>query len=284
MAKSILHKKAMTVRFKISRWTSHKYDKVASEAVKDMYEMKGEGGRYNKTLTENEQIQNINKFIAKMYARHYELTLPYLDGGLRLISCKGYPKYIEEFQGFKDELLTMVEQIDYEKMIEEARLALGKRFDATDYPASKDDLKLRYKVDIRFLPLPETKDIQRIDGIVDEELKKIELSVEESIKETQVVVMHELWNRLYTVINHMVEKLDESDKIFRDSLIGNVANLCDLLPDLNITEDQDLEKMRREVEQRLLVDPKLLRGDDEVRKMTYESAKDILSAMQGFIK
>jgi hypothetical protein len=125
MANSILHKKAMTVRFKISRWTSRKYDKVASEAVKSMYKMEGEGGRYNKTLTENEQIIEINKFIAKMYARHYELTLPYLDGGLRLISCKSYPKYVEEFQGLKDELLTMVEQINYDKMIEEAKIALA---------------------------------------------------------------------------------------------------------------------------------------------------------------
>jgi hypothetical protein len=284
MKESLMHKKAMTVRFKISRWIPRRYDKTVSQEVKNIYEMKGEGGRYNKILTENKKIEEIGKYVAKMYARHYELTLPYLDGGLRLISCKGYPSYIEEMQKMKDELLTMVEQIDYDSIIEEAKIALGKRFDPADYPMNKEDMMLRYKVDVKFLPLPEVSDVNRIEGIVDEETKRIEIQVRESIHETQVTVMKELWNRLYDVIKHIVDRLDESDKIFRDSLIGNVASLCELLPNLNIMEDEDLEKMRREIEQRLLVDPKLLRENDDIRKQTYESAKDILSAMQGFIK
>ena len=49
----------------------------------------------------------------------------------------------------------------------------------------------------------------------------------------------------------MAEKLADSDKIFRDSLINNLCDLCDLLPKLNITGDKNLDNMRKEIEQQL---------------------------------
>ena len=55
--------------------------------------------------------------------------------------------------------------------------------------------------------------------------------------------MRDPWERLKTVVEAMAKALSIPDKIFRDSLIGNVENLLDLMPDLNVTGDPTLEAM-----------------------------------------
>ncbi|NBX50742.1 hypothetical protein EBT25_12580 [bacterium] len=53
------------------------------------------------------------------------------------------------------------------------------------------------------------------------------------------------------MLTHMVDRLtDEGDerKVFRDSLLANPIELCDLLTRLNVTKDPQLEEARRMLE------------------------------------
>ena len=50
---------------------------------------------------------------------------------------------------------------------------------------------------------------------------------------------------------HMVDRLTDEDgerKVFRDSLLSNPLELCDLLTRLNVTKDPQLEDARRMLE------------------------------------
>ena len=63
--------------------------------------------------------------------------------------------------------------------------------------------------------------------------------------------MRDPWDRLHTMLKHMVDRLtDEGDerKVFRDSLLTNPIELCDLLTRLNVTKDPQLEEARRMLE------------------------------------
>ena len=95
--------------------------------------------------------------------------------------------------------------------------------------------------------------------------------------------MKSVWERLHKVVSKVVEKLGNADAIFRDTLIGNVVDLCNILPDLNLEDDPQLEDLRKEVERSIgSLDPAMLREDPEGRKVIAADAKKILDKIGGY--
>jgi len=93
-----------------------------------------------------------------------------------------------------------------------------------------------------------------------------------------------LWSRLYKVVLHMADRLVEENGVFRDSLLSNIQDLCDVLPKLNTTGDAQLEEMRKEVETKLLAfRPQELREDADARMDVADEALTILEKMQGYM-
>jgi len=67
-------------------------------------------------------------------------------------------------------------------------------------------------------------------------------------------------------------------QIFRDSLITNAVELCDLLTKLNVTNDTKLEHARKQLEVTMMgVTPKDLREDDDMRLDVKSKVDQILS-------
>jgi hypothetical protein len=66
-------------------------------------------------------------------------------------------------------------------------------------------------------------------------------------------------------------------------LIGNVIELCHLLPDLNLEDDPELDDLGKQVERSIgSLDPSMLREDPEARKEAAKEAKDLLDKMGGY--
>jgi hypothetical protein len=87
------------------------------------------------------------------------------------------------------------------------------------------------------------------------------------------------------VVKHMSEKLNDKESTFRDSLVGNIISLVQLLPKLNMTNDQALESMRKQIETRLATaSPDDLRKSRHIRKRVAEEASSILETMSGYIQ
>ena len=92
------------------------------------------------------------------------------------------------------------------------------------------------------------------------------------------------WGRLYKHVQHIAEKLADPKGIFRDSMVENAQETCDLLTRLNIADDPNLEAMRREVEAKLISHhPDSLRNDPDLRQDTAEEARKIMDLMGSFM-
>jgi len=151
-----------------------------------------------------------------------------------------------------------------------------------DYPDAAT-IKEKFGFDLDVDALPKAADF-RVD-IKDDEVKRIRDLIEEKGQERLAAAMKEVWNRLYTQVNHISTSLKNPKKVFRDSLIGNVTSLVNILPSLNITNDPDLERLRREVEAKLgedALDPQELRTDSKKRAEAAKSASAILGAMSAY--
>jgi hypothetical protein len=94
--------------------------------------------------------------------------------------------------------------------------------------------------------------------------------------------MQDAKTRLHEQLTHMSERLSGADgdtkKIFRDSLIDNAVELCQVLKHLNITQDPQLEQMRYDLEQSIKhIDAQSLRESDELRRATKNKVDSLLN-------
>ncbi len=104
--------------------------------------------------------------------------------------------------------------------------------------------------------------------------------------------MREPWQRAYDVVEHMSNKLrayekDASGKVlstFRDSLVENVMSVAQLLPGLNITNDESLNKMASRLEESLCeFHPDELRVSGTRRNEVADRADAILAEISDFL-
>ncbi len=117
-----------------------------------------------------------------------------------------------------------------------------------------------------------------------EEITRIQQEISEREKQLIARAMNDCWSRLYEVVKHMSEKLNQKESTFRDSLVGNIISLVQLLPKLNITHDPELESMRKQIEVKLTqASPDDLRNSRHIRKNVAQDASTILDAMAGYL-
>ena len=71
---------------------------------------------------------------------------------------------------------------------------------------------------------------------------------------------------------------------FRDSLVQNLRDLCDLIPRLNFANDARLESLRQKIESELLAhSASELRDDYKVRESVAQAAQQISDSVSEFM-
>ena len=276
-----INEKAMLVYLNISFWTARKYDKRISQEIEDQYHA-DDAGRYNKILIAKEHLSNIQKTISAARTFHYDNTLPWSDNGGRLLPAANYFGYVKAIQAFKDDFEREVTNFIkvYPDLKDEARQRLNGMFDEEDYP---DVCTLETKFDIRnmILPVPEADDFRV--SLNDDEVNSIKESLEKQVMNSTESAMKDLWQRLFKVVCHMAERLSDPDNKFKNSLVENIENLCELLPKLNITDDPVLAVAVNEIKAKLTAnDSQTLRDNDVVRSKTAADAQKILNKMRHY--
>ena len=282
-----LSEKAMLVRLSISQWTARKYDKKVSDQVAVEHNTTSDVGRYNKTLLALDAVKVIQKIANEARSYHYEQTLPWEDDGSRILPAANYLHYMEDMRKYKSQFENAATDFvdKYPALIEEAKQRLNGMFNEADYPQQKN-LVYKYGFSITVNPMPAAADFRV--AIREDEVSRIQADIEARMKDVQETAMRDLWKRLYGAIEHMVDRLTTQvkgqDAVFRDSMISNIADLCGLLPRLNITNDQDLENMRQAVETRLCkYMPHELRNNRFERYQAAKEARDILNTMATYM-
>ncbi len=277
----LLNEKAMLVYLNISIWTARKYDKKISQEIERQYNA-DEAGRYNKILIAKEHLANIKKIISAARSFHYENTLPWSNNGGRLLPTANYFNYVKSIQCFTDDFEREVADFlrVYPILKNEARHRLNGMFDEEDYP---DANMLETKFDIRnmILPVPEADDFRV--SLTEDEVDSIKESLEEQVKESTEAAMNDLWKRLFKVVSHMSERLSDPDNKFKNTLVENIENLCELLPKLNITDDPVLVVAVNEIKAKLTInDSQTLRDNNNIRNKTAHEAQKILNKMRPY--
>lgn len=257
-------------------WDARKQDKSVSREVDAM---KGavNGGNYHKYLLGgNEELTAIKKFVGSVRTWHYKNTLPWSDEGARLLPMARFQEYKTQLSKFEEEFTSLVERFhgNYDVYVMQAQNSLGAMFDIEEYPTA-DSVRGKFSLKYTFSPVPQASDF-RITA-EEETVKALELQYSEAMDARVQTALNDAWDRLYDVLNRLSERLDGEDKIFRNTLVGNALELCDMLKSLNITGDEKMESARKALESAMVgVTADELRGDTALKTEVKGRVDEIL--------
>jgi hypothetical protein len=241
---------AMLVELRISTWTARKRD---NEATMEVNNEKGAdqdaGSVYKYLMAGSDHLKKIEKYAAKCRAWNSSQTLPWMKG-VGLLPMENFFTYREQLGTMEANFGALVQNFldAYPGLVSAQAFKLGKYYRAEEFP-DVQTLPRRFRFEYNFLPVPEKGDFRiRCEERVRQDLaEQYDRMYHEKLKEA----MRDPWERLHTMLTHMVDRLtDEGDerKVFRDSLLNNPIELCDLLTRLNVTKDPQLEEARRMLE------------------------------------
>lgn len=281
-----LSSRAMLVRLNVSQWTARKCDKKITGEVNRDHGASADAGRYNKNLLAADALKPVVQAVGAARTFHYANTLPWRDDGARILPAANFQEYKRGLAKLESEFRAAVDTFigSYGCYVNDARARLNGMFSEADYPAVgkvRDAFSWSTSAD----PLPVAEDFR--STMADIPAADIEaLKADAAARMDQAVhgAMLDLWARLSDVVGAMAGKLSDEKAIFRDSLVGNVADLCNILPRLNLAGDAVLESFRVRVASSLAgLKPQELRDNGQARAAAAAEAQAIADKMAAYM-
>ncbi len=283
---------AMLASLNISRWVGASIDASVTAEVAKKHNNRTDMGQYKKFLIEKGAMEPISSLCIAARRDHNRLTLPWMDGGTRILSSAGYSLYTETMRKHKDEYWKKVRQDflpKYMQLKQEAKALLNSLYDEADYP-SPEAIASKFDFRIGIMPIPDFED-WRVN-LTDTEVNRLRQQGQNDLQQQLKTSTQDIWRRLQEVIAKMVERLNaytvsKDGKVqnsFRDSLVTNISDMLELVPILNVVGDPDIDRFSARIKKELTqYDPEALRTDEKVRKDVARRAEEIMAKMSGFL-
>lgn len=272
---------SMLVNINLSVWTGRKLDKQVSAEVDVAKSTKTRAGNYHKNLFAGvDELAAVGRVSGKIRNWFHEQTLPWSDGGDRLLTMGNFKDFRDQLKVFETEFADAVTVFcdKYSTLISAQAFTMGALFDRAEYP-DVDDIANKFALRYTFSPVPEVGD-WRVDANT-EDKKELEEHYRQAYNDRLGATTRDLWDRLHGVLTHMADRLADTTegkgKIFRDSLLEGPVKLCELLTKLNVTNDPKLEAARKSLESAIYnIDIKDLRESQGARLEVKTQVDEIL--------
>lgn len=273
-----LRSRAMLVTLNISVWNPKKKDTTATLETLIKHGASSSAGAFIKNLLPDGSIDRVKKSEGALRALFYKHTLPWRDEGIRILPSAAWEDFANEEREVKREFYEAVGEflVNYDAHRNRAKAALNGLFSESDYPPV-EVVRSKFAVRVSWFPLPDSADF-RVD-LPEEVRQQLSAEIDSGVSESLKVASDALYNRLGDALGRVVERLDDSDKVFRNTLITNLRELCVQIPKLNVMGDETILRLVGETEKIASLEPDQIRADETVRKTAHKTAGDILAAM-----
>lgn len=280
-----IENKAMLVSQSISVWTARRFDRKVTSEVAVSHNTTDKAGRYNKNLLPLDAPSYKAIVTASGEARtaHYSQTLPWSDEGSRILPAKNYLAYNDVMRVKKQNFESLVQSfiVDYPYTRDNALRVLNGLGNVADYPDSSV-IGEKFSFTVKFLPFPTADDFRVTLQAVD--VDAIKATIQADTQDALKVAMRDPFKRLHEAVSRMQMRLADPDAIFRDSLVNNIAELCQIIPNLNLTGDPELDALAKQIEAELIVSPDSLRASPSVRGNVAAKAAKIQADLAGYME
>lgn len=274
-----LQNNSIIVSLSVSQWAARKLDKKITDEVNEQHNASHDAGRYNKLLVDKKFTEPIQRMAGKARQFHYDNTLCWGDNNERLLPAENYFDYVNTMNKLKSDFQQAVNDFlkNYDEVITDAKRRLNGMYNDKDYP-SRLEIESKFGFKTTFMPVPDTDiKIAMLKGEVD----KIKMDIENELTNRLTEAVAGIWERIHEQLKSMKEKFADEKAIFRDSLFGNLQELIELLPKLNVTKDVNIARICNEMS-KLVTSPDLVRNNPSIRTEKFNQVNDILNKFGGF--
>lgn len=278
-----LASRAMLASLTVHKWLATRTDKKITAEVAERYSVEERrAGRFRKYAIDitHPVYAKVGTLSGALREKHYFHTLPWGQEGSRILLARNFQRYSKEIReaiGRYDEACAAFCKV-YPQLKEAAKAELGEMFNDKDYPLVIDG---HFGASLRIMPLPDAGDFRA--QLAKDEVEQIRSEIAAELDRTTTEAMREPYERLYKYIARMAQQLGDPKGQIRDSLVGNLEELCGVLPALNLTNDPQLDALCVKARALTAHTPKELRDDSRIRAQVAEEAARIQDLMAGFM-
>ena len=279
-----LAENVVLVRLKISDYRGTITDYKTTEEIRAMKNAAHGANRAVKyLLKDNDNFRECASAVRALRTYNEKVTIPWEDGGLRALPVEQYFDYGEKMRDLRSRFESAKNGFvaNLAALKEQDKARMGDLFDEADYP-TPEQLEEMYRIDMHMVPLQNLEDIRV--RIPEEEKAKMQRDCEDLFDEKLRNASQHLWERLYKAIKRMVENLEGNSRIY-ETMLGNITELVNLLPTLNIGNDPELAYMAREIEERIVkrYTTEDIKSDAGTKERAHEDAQELLDQIDSVI-
>lgn len=280
---TILSEKAFLVKLTISQWSAKTTDKAITAEIAKNHDTDEAIGKFHKNLIRSKSLDKFRKHAQMTRELHYAMTLPWSDGGMRMLPVMRYEEYQTEIRAAIDDGKDMVREFleEYDECVERSKKAELKDL-AKDYEfPSVDKIRSKFAIYTTQMPIPAQGGgwpsmLREVEGELNNGYEKMVQSALQSGEQ-------ELWVRIHRYVSRMHARLSDPDQSFRRTLVSKLRDLVQDIPKMNIGNNADIASMIADIEQRLVGEEfETLRDEKDVRKQVADDAGEILEKMAVF--
>ena len=246
------------------------------------------GGKQNTFYGQYKKIKDIVTD-ARQYWKMQ--TLPWSNDGARMLLAVNHEQFFRTMRRKKAEFEKAVQDFCevWPDAMQEAQELLTNHqtgethFNSRFYPENVDELRRRYDWDLPIGQVNTARDFRC--KLIADEVNQIKQNIEKENQHLTKQAMRDVFHRLSDEVKNVKNAIDRAgDKKsrFSDNLVDNLKGFVDLIPNLNLTDDDDLKKLAIEVKRELtgstLKDES--KRDVKKREQNSQKAKQVLDKIE----
>lgn len=278
-----LDEKAVLVQLKRRMYSPYKLDAAESSAYG--------AGNVNKHLFDgrNNRVKEALSKYAEVYSYVKANTVPWSTG----VDMLNIDHYMEFTSNLRELIAKADEAVDdlVANWGEEVRKDLDRLqtiadrkgkpnlVNPHDYP-SADELKQRFGIEVRFLPVPTAGDFRV--NISDEDKASLQAQLEEAENNAAKHVLEQMMEPMARAVEKLSVPIGDEGSIFRDSLIDNILDTAQRMRKVNISSDPVIQDRINELTSLVSVyarNKDMLRQSPVVRDKAAQQIGDLVKKM-----
>lgn len=276
--------KLLKVRVRVSSWMgSVKSDEGQTELAQN-HGAEKDALRVGLSLLPKSVQKEIRDHVIGIRKAVDHVSIMFEKGGFRIMKAVEFSRLNAEVNKRRYAFLEYIHDEVYQKhgeLVAMAAARLGSLFDESDFP-SQDEILSKYNAKMVVQRVDNLKDFQ-IEGISDkeaDELRKEALAdFEANLKEG----MMEVVGRLRKAVVEIQDKTKSEDSRYKRAL-ENLAEMCDVVPTLNIIDNEALNNLAAEIKAKIAgQNSEAIKEDKKVAKKLAETAATFTEALDNLV-
>lgn len=285
----MIQKNAIVVTLSVGKWNTTRFDKRITDETNKAHSASDDAGRYNKRLASKECLDPFVKLEGEARKFVYKNTIPWGENRQYLLNAAGFMEFKQEMFNFQQRYLNLVPDLldKWDDILAQAKRDLNGMFNPADYP-TRTELEGKFYFKVNYEPVPEN---HWAVGMSQEETDYLTHSMEREFETRQQEAMRSIWERIKEQLLHMKDRLtatrkdaktgeEKPAKLF-DSLFGNMKELVDVLPNLNIMKDATIDEACQDLSV-LLADSDKVKDNWTVDSVRHQKAGQVDDVMNKF--